>query len=104
MVLVDNPLINQNLYTMKKLLLLFSAALTMLFTGCTQFDDTRIWDAIDELEDLYDNLDGRLEDLEEASVLISATLEIYSVVYLAVALAALAHKDRTATRLCAART
>ena len=75
MVLVDNTLINQNLYTMKKLLLLFSAALTMLFVGCSQFDDSRIWDAIDELEDLYDELDGRLEDLEEACEKMNTNIE-----------------------------
>ena len=75
MVLVDNTLINQNLYTMKKLLLLFSAALTMLFTGCTQFDDTRIWDAIDELEDLFDDLDNRVEDLEEACEKMNTNIE-----------------------------
>ena len=60
---------------MKKLLLLFSAALTMLFTGCTQFDDTRIWDAIDELEDLFDDLDNRVEDLEEACEKMNTNIE-----------------------------
>ena len=60
---------------MKKLLLLFSAALTMLFVGCTQFDDSRIWDAIDELEDLYDDLDGRVEDLEEACEKMNTNIE-----------------------------
>ncbi len=34
MVLVDNTLINQNLYTMKKLLLLLSTALMLSFAGC----------------------------------------------------------------------
>ena len=77
MVLADNTLTNQNLYTMKKLLLLFVASLTMLFWGCTQFDDSRIWDAIDELEDLYDDLDGRVEDLEEASVVTSQTIQVH---------------------------
>ena len=60
---------------MKKLLLLFSVALTMLFTGCTQFDDTRIWDAIDELEDLFDDLDNRVEDLEEACEKMNTNIE-----------------------------
>ena len=60
---------------MKKLLLLFSAALTMLFVGCTQFDDTRIWDAIDELEDLFDDLDNRVEDLEEACEKMNTNIE-----------------------------
>ena len=60
---------------MKKLLLLFSAALTMLFTGCMQFDDTRIWDAIDKLEDLYDDIDSRLEDLEEECEKMNTNIE-----------------------------
>ena len=60
---------------MKKLLLLFSAALTMLFTGCMQFDDTRIWDAIDELEDLFKDLDDRVEDLEEACEKMNTNIE-----------------------------
>ncbi len=60
---------------MKKLLLLFSAALTMLFVGCSQFDDSRIWDAIDELEDLYDDLDGRLEKLEEECQKMNTNIE-----------------------------
>ena len=60
---------------MKKLLLLFVASLTMLFWGCTQFDDSRIWDAIDELEDLYDDLDGRVEDLEEACEKMNTNIE-----------------------------
>jgi len=73
--LASNTLTNQNLYTMKKLLLLLVASLTMLFWGCTQFDDSRIWDAIDELEDLYDDLDGRLEDLEEACEKMNTNIE-----------------------------
>ncbi len=60
---------------MKKLLLLLVASLTMLFWGCTQFDDSRIWDAIDELEDLYDDLDGRVEDLEEACEKMNTNIE-----------------------------
>ena len=60
---------------MKKLLLLFSAALTMLLTGCMQFDDTRIWDAIDKLEDLYDDIDSRLEDLEEECEKMNTNIE-----------------------------
>ena len=75
MVLAGNTLTNQNLYTMKKLLLLLVASLTMLFWGCTQFDDSRIWDAIDELEDLYDDLDGRVEDLEEACEKMNTNIE-----------------------------
>ena len=47
----------------------------MLFVGCSQFDDSRIWDAIDELEDLYDELDGRLEDLEEACEKMNTNIE-----------------------------
>ncbi|MBQ8272697.1 MAG: hypothetical protein IJZ09_06805, partial [Tidjanibacter sp.] len=60
---------------MKKLLLMLSTALMLTFTGCTQFDDTRIWDAIDELEDLYDNLDGRLEKLEEECEKMNTNIE-----------------------------
>ena len=60
---------------MKKLFLLFVASLTMLFVGCSQFDDSRIWDAIDELEDLYDDLDGRVEDLEEACEKMNTNIE-----------------------------
>ena len=75
MVLVDNTLINQNLYNMRKLLLLFSAALTMLFVGCSQFDDSRIWDAIDELEDLFKDLDDRVEELEEACEKMNTNIE-----------------------------
>ena len=75
MVLVDNTLITQNLHAMKKLFLLFVASLTMLFVGCSQFDDSRIWDAIDELEDLYDDLDGRVEDLEEACEKMNTNIE-----------------------------
>lgn len=60
---------------MKKLLLLLVASLTMLFGGCSQFDDSRIWDAIDELEDLYDDLDGRVEDLEEACEKMNTNIE-----------------------------
>ncbi len=60
---------------MKKLLLMFAASLTMLFWGCTQFDDSRIWDAIDELEDLYDDLDERVEDLEEACEKMNTNIE-----------------------------
>ncbi len=60
---------------MKKLLLMLSTALMLTFTGCMQFDDTRIWDAIDELEDLYDELDGRLEDLEEACEKMNTNIE-----------------------------
>ncbi len=47
----------------------------LTFTGCMQFDDTRIWDAIDELEDLYDNLDGRLEKLEEECEKMNTNIE-----------------------------
>ena len=47
----------------------------MLFVGCTQFDDTRIWDAIDELEDLFDDLDNRVEDLEEACEKMNTNIE-----------------------------
>ncbi len=75
MVLADNTLITKNLYTMKKLFLLFVASLTMLFVGCSQFDDSRIWDAIDELEDLYDDLDGRLEKLEEECQKMNTNIE-----------------------------
>ena len=60
---------------MKKLLLMLSTALMLIFTGCMQFDDTRIWDAIDELEDLYDNLDGRLEKLEEECEKMNTNIE-----------------------------
>ena len=60
---------------MKKLLLMLSTALMLTFTGCMQFDDTRIWDAIDELEDLYDNLDGRLEKLEEECEKMNTNIE-----------------------------
>ena len=60
---------------MKKLLLLFSAALTMLFVGCSQFDDSRIWDAIDELEDLFKDLDDRVEELEEACEKMNTNIE-----------------------------
>ena len=54
---------------------MLSTALMLTFTGCMQFDDTRIWDAIDELEDLYDNLDGRLEKLEEECEKMNTNIE-----------------------------
>lgn len=47
---------------MKKLLLLFTAAM-LLFAGCSQFDDSRIWDAIDELEDRVDDLEDACEKM-----------------------------------------
>ena len=65
MVLEDNTLINQNLYNMKKLLLLLVASLTMLFVSCSQFDDSRIWDAIDELEEEQEKLEEEQEKMQE---------------------------------------
>ena len=47
----------------------------MLFAGCTQFDDSRIWDAIDELEDICDDLDNRVEDLEDACEKMNTNIE-----------------------------
>ncbi len=47
---------------MKKLLLLFTVAM-LLFAGCSQFDDSRIWDAIDELEDRVDDLEDACEKM-----------------------------------------
>lgn len=47
----------------------------LLLSGCIQFDDSRIWDKIDELEDLYDDLDERLEDLEEECAKINTNIE-----------------------------
>ena len=43
--------------------------------GCSQFDDSRIWDAIDELEDLFKDLDDRVEDLEEACEKMNTNIE-----------------------------
>ncbi|MBR5829868.1 MAG: SusF/SusE family outer membrane protein [Tidjanibacter sp.] len=50
---------------MKKLLLIFATALTLSFVGCSQFDDSRIWDAIDELEEEQEKLEEEQEKMQE---------------------------------------
>ena len=60
---------------MKKFLLFLVASLMMLLASCTQFDDSRLWDAIDELEDLYKDLDDRVEDLEVACEKMNTNIE-----------------------------
>ena len=74
MVLSSNYILTQNITPMKKLLLIFATALILLFTGCS-YDDTQIWDAIDNLEDLYGKLDERLDKLEDECQKMNTNIE-----------------------------
>ncbi len=64
---------------MKKLLLLFLASLTMLFVGCSQFDDSRIWDAIDELEEEQEKMQEQIDAQQTLLNALANNLSIVSI-------------------------
>ena len=64
---------------MKKLLLLLVASLTMLFVGCSQFDDTRIWDAIDELEEEQEKMQEQIDAQQTLLNALANNLSIVSI-------------------------
>ncbi len=50
---------------MKRFLLFCATFLMLSLVGCTQFDDSRLWDAIDELEDAQKELEDEQEKMQD---------------------------------------
>ncbi len=64
---------------MKKTLLLLVASATMLFMGCAQFDDSRIWDAIDELEEEQEKMQDQIDAQQTLLNALANNLSIVSI-------------------------
>ena len=55
----------QNYITMKKLLTLFAIALAVMVSSCSKFDDSAIWDKLNEQEQTLNDHEKRIAALEE---------------------------------------
>ena len=55
----------QNYITMKKLLTLFAIALAIVVSSCSKFDDSAIWDKLNEQEQTLNDHEKRIAALEE---------------------------------------
>ena len=55
----------QNYFTMKKLLTLFAFALAVMGSSCSKFDDSAIWDKLNEQEQTLNDHEKRIAALEE---------------------------------------
>ena len=55
----------QNYSTMKKLLTLFAIALAVVVSSCSKFDDSAIWDKLNEQEQTLNDHEKRIAALEE---------------------------------------
>ena len=64
---------------MKKFLLLVVASLTMMCWGCTQFDTTGIWDAINDLEEEQEKMQEQLDAQQTLLNALANSLTIVSI-------------------------